>query len=66
MTVTSSGGSRPASYLSTISGVTIAWDICGACHQHVRRCICDGGPAEPTFLGATRGPGDPPVTRLGL
>ncbi len=66
MTVISSGGSRPATYLSMISGVAIAWDICGACHEHVRRCLCDDGPSEPAFLGAARGPGDPPVSPVGL
>ena len=56
---------RATLYFSTIGGVTIAWDICGACCRHVRTCTCDDGPVEPEFLVASRTPEDPPARPMG-
>ena len=60
MTITASTGPGPATYVSSIAGIRIAWDVCAACRQHVRNCRCDDGPVEPEFLAAERRPDDPP------
>ncbi len=53
---------RPTRYVSTIGGLSVGWDVCGACHRHVLICACDDGPSEPAFLAAERTATDPPFS----
>lgn len=61
MTTMAAGDTRLTAYVSTINGISVAWDMCGDCHQHVSRCSCDSGPVEPPYLAAWRTTADPPV-----
>lgn len=38
----------------TADGVTVGWDMCAACHAHVRRCRCETGPVVPAYLSGDR------------
>ena len=59
--MTTSTSNVASSYVSTIGGLAVGWDVCGACHRHVLTCTCETGPSEPGFLAAERTGQDPPI-----
>jgi hypothetical protein len=43
--------SVPAKYILTeVDGLVVGWDMCGTCKTHITRCVCPGGPAEPSYV----------------
>ena len=55
--VTPTNNDIPAFILSEVdtnhphgTGIVLAWDTCGECHQHIRRCTCVNGPHRPRYV----------------